>query len=397
MSVAPTIHPDDDILTPTVRRFLRRSLFWIGISTIIIIIAAIGLIFSNSIAGAGQPLGPDNPAPEGTKALVQVLGREGVEVSITSSLDATENAIGDAVGTTLLVHDPEAILTEEQWEQVAELADTIVLIEPGFTALTVLAPDVYQSGVVDEADLDAGCRVDAAQTAGTISGGGLGYRSEDSSVEACFDSGDDTYSLIQTQQGAATVTVFGATDTLTNGRIVEKGNAALALGLLGSQPQLVWYTPGLDDYDDAPATIADFSPGWVFPVSLTLVLVFIATAIWRGRRFGPLIVENLPVTVRSSETMYGRARLYQHSSVRLHAIDSLRIGTIDRLSKLVGLPRLATVDEVVTTVAAISGRSLPDVRLLLVDAVPTNDRELLELSDQLLLLEGAVISALRST
>ena len=397
MSVAPTIHPDDDILTPTVRRFLRRSLFWIGISTIIIIIAAIGLIFSNSIAGAGQPLGPDNPAPEGTKALVQVLGREGVEVSITSSLDATENAIGDAVGTTLLVHDPEAILTEEQWKQVAELADTIVLIEPGFTALTVLAPDVYQSGVVDEADLDAGCRVDAAQTAGTISGGGLGYRSEDSSVEACFDSGDDTYSLIQTQQGAATVTVFGATDTLTNGRIVEKGNAALALGLLGSQPQLVWYTPGLDDYDDAPATIADFSPGWVFPVSLTLVLVFIATAIWRGRRFGPLIVENLPVTVRSSETMYGRARLYQHSSVRLHAIDSLRIGTIDRLSKLVGLPRLATVDEVVTTVAAISGRSLPDVRLLLVDAVPTNDRELLELSDQLLLLEGAVISALRST
>ena len=396
MSTAPTIHPDDDVLTPTVRRFLRRSLFWIGISTIIIIIAAIGLVFSNSVAGTGQSLGPENPAPEGTKALVQVLGREGVDVAITSSLRATEDAITSAGGTTLLVHDPEAILTEEQWEQAAGLADTIVLVEPGFTALTVLAPDVYQSGAVDDEELEAGCRIDAAEAAGTIMGGGLGYRTDDDSLDACFESGNDTYSLIQLDRDGATVIVLGASDALTNGRIVEKGNAALALTLLGSQPQLVWYTPGLDDYDDAPVTVAEFSPAWVFPVSLTLVLVFIAVAVWRGRRFGPLIVENLPVTVRSSETMYGRARLYQHSSARLHAIDSLRIGTIDRLSKLVGLPRLATVDEVVTTVAAISGRREPDVRMLLVDAVPQNDRDLLELSDQLLLLEGAVSSALRS-
>lgn len=396
MSVAPTVHPDDDILTPTVRRFLRRSLFWIGISTIIIIIATIGLVFSNSIAGSGEPLGPANPAPEGTKALVQVLGHEGVDVAITGSLGATAKAIDDPAGTTLVVHDPEAILTEQQWRRAADLADTIVLVEPGFLALTVLAPDVYQSGAVDEEQLSAGCRLDAADRAGSISGGGLGYRSEDGAVTACFSSGDETYSLVQVERGDSVVTVFGATDTLTNGRIVEKGNAALALGLLGTQPNLVWYTPGLDDYDDAPATVADFSPGWVFPVSLTLILVFIATAIWRGRRFGPLIVENLPVTVRSSETMYGRARLYQHSSARLHAIDSLRIGTIDRLSKLVGLPRLATVDEVVSTVAAISGRQGPEVRMLLVDSVPQNDKDLLELSDQLLLLEAAVTTALRS-
>ncbi len=39
----------------------------------------------------------------------------------------------------------------------------------------------------------------------------------------------------------------------------------------------------------------------------------IAAAFWRGRRFGPLVVENLPVTVRASETMLGRARLYEKS------------------------------------------------------------------------------------
>lgn len=405
MSTAPTIHPDDDILTPTVRRFLRRSLFWIGIATIIVIIATIGLLFAGSIAGTGQPLGPGNPAPEGTKALARVLEQQGVDVTVTDGLDATADAIDDAAGTTLLVHDPDAILTEEQWERAADLADTLVLVDPGFEALTVIAPDVYQAGIVDEGTVEAGCGFAPAQTAGTITRGGSGFRTDedaeqgagDRGLTTCFDSGDDTFSLIRLDEGAKSITVFGATDTLTNGRIVEKGNAALALGLLGSQPALVWYTPGLDDYDDAPATVADFAPGWVFPVSLTLVLIFIAIAIWRGRRFGPLIVENLPVTVRSSETMLGRARLYERSSARLHAIDTLRIGTIDRLSKLVGLPRLATVDEVVRSVAALSGPQEPQVRMLLVDAIPQNDRHLIELSDQLLLLEGAVADAVRST
>lgn len=396
MSLAPPAYAEDEVLTPTVRRFLRRSLFWIGISVIILVIAAIGLVFSGEVSGSGEPLGPDNPAPEGTRAVVQVLGREGVDVSITSSLRATEDAIDETADTTLVVYDIDAILTADQWQRVAGLADTIVLIEPGFTALTELAPDVYQSGSVDDEDIEAGCRLDAAQAAGTITGGGSGYRTDGGGLTTCFESGDDTYSVIQIEDGAQTITVLGAVDTLTNGRIVERGNAALALGLLGSQPSLVWYTPGLDDYDDAPATVADFAPGWVFPVSLTLILVFIAIAVWRGRRFGPLIVENLPVTVRSSETMLGRARLYEHSSARLHAIDTLRIGTIDRLSKLVGLPRLATIDEVVTSVAALSGRQEPQVRLLLVDANPRSDKELLELSDQLLILEGAVADAVRS-
>ena len=395
MSLAPVASADDDILTPTVRRFLRTAVFWIAITTIILVIAVVGLLFSGAMLAGEEPLGPDNPAPEGAKALVEVLRHEGVDVSMTTSLDSAEMAIGDPAGTTLVVHDPDGILTEKQWGDVAELAQTIVLIDPGYAALTELAPDVYQSGYVADRELEAGCRLDAAQAAGTISGEGAGFRTTGATVATCFDSGDDTYSLVQVDHGRAAITVLGATEALTNGRIVESGNAALALNLLGGQPALVWYTPGLEDVDDAPVTADQLSPDWVVPVLLTLVLVFVATAVWRGRRFGPLIVENLPVTVRSSETMIGRARLYQHSSARLHAIDSLRIGTIDRLARLVGLPTLATVDEVVSSVAHLTGRNEPEVRLLLVDATPRSDRDLVSLSDQLLTLEAAVASRLR--
>jgi hypothetical protein len=93
--------------------------------------------------------------------------------------------------------------------------------------------------------------------------------------------------------------------------------------------------------------------------------------------------------------MFGRARLYEFGAARLRALDSLRIGTIQRLASSCGLPRLATVDEVVLAVEAVAGMQSGDIRRLLIDGVPANDRELVELSDQLLKLEHAVAAAVR--
>jgi hypothetical protein len=126
---------------------------------------------------------------------------------------------------------------------------------------------------------------------------------------------------------------------------------------------------------------------------LLLVVVFLAAAVWRGRRFGPLVVENLPVVVRAGETREGRARLYQRSSARLRAADALRVGTIGRLSRLVGLPTASTTTEVSDAVAAVTGRDPARVRDLLVDRVPATDRELIALSDDLAALERAVATA----
>jgi hypothetical protein len=127
-----------------------------------------------------------------------------------------------------------------------------------------------------------------------------------------------------------------------------------------------------------------------------LLLAGVAAGIWRGRRFGPIVVENLPVVVRASETMEGRARLYSRARARLRALDALRIGTVERLARAVGLPRTATIDEVVNASAALTGRDRSSVSALLLDAVPTNDSELVRLSDELLTLE-AEVAATRPT
>jgi hypothetical protein len=179
-----------------------------------------------------------------------------------------------------------------------------------------------------------------------------------------------------------------------NEGVERSGNAALALNLLGQHRTLVWYLPGLADRPvTGPPDLAALTPGWVTPVLLLLVLVFVAAAVWRGRRFGPLVVENLPVVVRAGETREGRARLYQRSSARLRAADALRIGTIGRLAALAGLPRTATTGEVADAVAALAGVDRQRIRGLLVDDLPTTDAELIALSDHLAELERATATA----
>jgi len=288
------------------------------------------------------------------------------------------------------------VLDDERAIDATELAETVVVLDPSGGVLAEIAPSVAQAGVTDGA-LDARCDVFAATQAGTISAEGTGFRLIESAagVTGCFPD-DDVFSLVRVEDGERTLTVLGTTEALTNESIDERGNAALALNLLGENESLVWYIPSAADLvGEQPATLGELSPPWVTPVIITVLLGGLAAAIWRGRRFGPLIVENLPVVVRSSETMLGRARLYQNNSTRLHALDSLRIGTIARLATACGLPRAADVEAVIATVANVTGTGIHDVRGLLLDAVPGTDRELVELSDRLLELERTVARVLR--
>jgi hypothetical protein len=384
------------VITPTARRAFTRSLFWIVAAVFILVIAVLGLGVVGS-ANSGIPLDPENPGPTGAMALAEVLRQQGVDVKVTSSLADTEDAIGSPESTTLVVHDTVGYLTDEQVARAVGLTGHVILIDPGFRELREVAPDVAQAGVVS-GTLEADCDVAAVRKAGSVSGAASGFRvtGDESGVITCLGSGDGVYSLVELSTDAGRLTLLGTTGALSNEQIIQDGNAALALNLLGETDELVWYLPSFADLEETgPETIGELTPPWVTPVLVLLVVTFIAAAIWRGRRFGPLIVENLPVTVRASETMLGRARLYEKSTSRLRALDSLRIGSVQRLAALAGLPRTATVDDVIASVASITGAQPGDIRRLLVEAEPTTDRDLIALSDALLTLERDVGRAVR--
>jgi hypothetical protein len=389
------------IVTPTVGRVIRRSLFWVGAFTVLVVVVVLVMLGSSGVKDANA-LSATNAAPSGAKALVEVLRQQGVTVTIADSFDDAAAAIDDPTNTTLFVYDRDFYLSDPLRERLPGITSRIVFLDPAYDDLSVIAPSVAQAGEV-EGELDADCELPSAATAESITGDGTGFRVVENSEEdaatdtaTCFGSGDEVYSLIRVTSGDDVVTVIGTMTALSNDAIANQGNAALALHLLGEKPNLVWYIPTPADIAGGePPTLAELTPSWVSPAIALTVIAVVLAALWRGRRLGPLVVENLPVTVRASETMRGRARLYERSSARLHALDSLRLGTIARVAVLCGLGQSASVEGIIAASAALTGRDPATVRSILVDAVPLNDRELVALSDELLTLERDVTTAVR--
>jgi hypothetical protein len=398
---APAVPPaaesaDAPAISSSPRQVARRSVGWIVVGVIALLIAAIGILTTGN-RSAGIPLDAANPAPAGAKAVVEVLRQQGVDVKIASSLaEVRDLAPGDG---TILVYDPNGYLDENRYAELQTRASTLVLVDPGFPALQSLAPDVHNAGSASRSGvLDASCSVPAADRAATIEptakSPALRISGSAASATGCFPTGGGGFAFVSDTADGTTVQLVGSTSVFDNESIARSGNAALALNLLGEHGSLVWYLPTLRDVPaSGPPDLNALTPGWVTPLVLLLVAVFLAAAVWRGRRFGPLVVENLPVLVRSGETMEGRARLYQRSSARLRALDSLRIGTIGRLGSAVGLPSTASVAEVCDSVAALTGTDRSTVRDLLVDARPRTDAQLVEMSDRLARLESATLAA----
>lgn len=386
----PTRAPADEA-----RRATRRARVTIGVVAAVVVAVIAGVFVLGLGGSGGQPLGPTSTQADGAKALVSVLREQGVRVVTTDSLAATRKAAAaDPEGTTVFAYDSGQYLPAASWKALAPLSAHTVVVDPGQAALDAIAPGVSAGPELD-GTLSPRCDLPALAEISQVTGSGTGYTvtsgaSETLGATTCLPlSGGKAFGLVQ----VGSVTILGASAALTNQSIVDDDNAALALTLLGDSSTLVWYQPSLADLPKGSGTLASLTPGWVTPGIALLAVAAIAAGVWRGRRFGPLVVERLPVVVRSTETTEGRARLYERSSARVHALDQIRIGTIGRLQKLTGLSRSSTVDDVVFRVAGLIGANPADVRATLVDTVPRDDKHLVSLSDALRDLESATARA----
>ncbi|HWL61092.1 MAG TPA: DUF4350 domain-containing protein [Microbacteriaceae bacterium] len=388
MSLAQT-----ELLTPTVRTWWRRSRYWFGAGALVLVIAVISLALGGT-GGGGEALDPRNPAPRGAKALAEVLRTQGVDVVVTDQYLGVVDALDDPTPTTLLIDDWQGILGEPSLKELTGLgAERLVLLDPTQAALDVALPGVRRSGVTSEPSEAIECALVLTRGLGEITGRSTLFDLGDASgVAGCYPTPGGLVRIAATGRTVA----FGPLDALSNERITESANAALALRVLGAEPRLIWYRPGLSEADVTVApTMADLSPGWVVPVMLLLVATFFAAVLWRGRRLGPLVVESLPSIVPADETVRGRGRMYARARARLRAADALRIGALGRLAVRLGQPASASIDELASAAAAVTGRRAETLRALLRDDDPRDDAALLRLATELTRLEQDVARATR--
>ncbi|MEU8438728.1 DUF4350 domain-containing protein [Streptomyces sp. NPDC029216] len=372
------------------------------------LLLALGVLLAAAVALAGLQTGdhhgrldPRSADRDGSRALAQLLKERGVRTRVVTNADEAAAAAGPR--TTLLVADPD-LLGAPQRRAIRSAIDLsggrTVLVAPGSTGLAELAPAARTKGFAHQRDLDPGCPLPTATTAGRAgTGDGFRYTTDLPGAAGCYPSDGHPTVLVlpSTTKGGDTV-LLGSERILLNRRLTEEGNASLALQLLGSRPELVWYLPTLADMPaDGPAedkTLLDLVPsGWYWAL-LQLFAAAALAALWRARRLGPLVTENLPVAIRASETTEGRARLYRKASARDRAATVLRAAARERLAALVGVPPSQAHDPAALT-AAVSAR-LPepdagrDVTTLLFGPTPADDAALVALADHLDALEREV-------
>ncbi|MFD7839659.1 DUF4350 domain-containing protein [Streptomyces sp. NPDC059761] len=364
----------------------------------ILLVAAVTLAALASGSRHGR-LDPRSADPDGSRAISELLQARGVTTRVVTTAREAASAAGP--GTTLLVTDPDR-LGETQRRAIRSAIDLsggrTVLLAPGSLSLPDLAPAARTKGTAFDQDLDPGCPLPAAASAGrATTGGDHRYTTDGATAAACYPSGGHpTLLVLPTGTKGGDTVLLGSETILLNKKLASEGNASLALQLLGSRPDLVWYLPSLAEVqDEDPAqeqSFLDLLPrGWSWAL-LQLFVAAVLAALWRARRLGPLVTEQLPVAIRASETTEGRARLYRKAGARDRAATVLRAATRERLAALVGVPP-AQAHDPAALLPAVSARlteSHQDLTGLLFGTTPTADAALVALADHLDALEREV-------
>ncbi|MFF1295028.1 MULTISPECIES: DUF4350 domain-containing protein [unclassified Streptomyces] len=381
--------------SPTARQVWTRTR-GIALALVALLAAAVTIAVMRSDARHGN-LDPRSADPYGSRAVAELLADRGVSTRVVATLDEARAAA--APDTTLLVALPD-LLTHRQQTRLhsttAESGGRTVLVAPGSASVEGLAPDVTADPATSaDSTLEPDCDLPAARRAGAADTGGIRYTTTHLDADSCYPSQRLATLLRVPTTGDGDTVVLGAPDILRNDRLDEQGNASLALQLLGSRPHLVWYLPSLSDASaaaDDERSFFDLLPsGWRWG-TLQLFVAAALAALWRARRLGPLVPERLPVAIRASETVEGRARLYRKANARDRAAAALRSTTRTRLAPLVGVP-VSQAHAPEALLPALSahlhndGQTLP---ALLFGPPPGDDAALVSLADQLDALEREV-------
>ncbi|OZD42159.1 hypothetical protein CH252_27145 [Rhodococcus sp. 06-1477-1B] len=377
-----------------VRSRRKAALGWVALAVGLLLIALVGGTLVYGGYSQRAILDPESAGPDGSRAVVRLLEQQGVTVTVARDRAAAERALGTG-GATLVMRDAP-MLSDDGLRDLSDRAQHVVLVEPRSRSLDVLLEGSALGGFSADLSASAECSVPAAANAGTARVGEL--LQPGAGIEGCYPV-DGEFGLLHGEgEDGRSVTALDGLSVLTNTALPVDDNAALALGVLGQTDSLVWYVPSLSDADQGATapTLGDLTPGWVTPAMLLLLTAALAAAIWRGRRFGPLVAERLPVTVRATETTEGRARLYAASKDAPHALDELRRAARARLGRLLGLTARSSPHDVADAVASRLAADRAQVRGILVDDTPRTDRDLVAAADRLRDLEESVRAAVRT-
>lgn len=336
---------------------------------------------------SSEPLDPASARGNGTRAVAQVLGQHGVRVRIVRRAAELEDV--GVRGATVVLTRPQLLSAASLTRTMAaaEHARRLVIVDADAATVKALGLPVAGIEPVD-AEPDSVCNVS------WLTGLRLSFADVSYAVGAdgatCFGEGGQGAVDILPARGRAPETVLlGSRAALTNTTITADDNAAIAVRLLGPADRLVWFAPTLATADN-PAALGPTWPAWFHPAVWLAAAVVLVVMVWRGRRFGRLVVEPLPVVVPADETTRSRGQLYRKARDVPRVAAVLRLATRSRLAGYLGLAPNGHPETLIQRSAQAAGADPRRTAGLLYGADPPDEASMIELAQQLEQLERQV-------
>ncbi|MGR6997900.1 DUF4350 domain-containing protein [Yinghuangia aomiensis] len=192
MSTAPpsataSADTDEPIAPPTDRPAARRTTsvspdgaaIWRAVRMPLLLAALVLIVVAGTVLVTGGrergDLDPRAADPSGSRALAELLRRQGIDVTLVTDTTALLTAVEQTPDTTTVVVPFPERLTDAQLGAVGVLRPArTVLIAPESAALEAFGVDASDSGTVSTGVLQPRCTLPEAERAGSVSLGGRG-------------------------------------------------------------------------------------------------------------------------------------------------------------------------------------------------------------------------------
>lgn len=334
-----------------------------------------------------EPLDPASAKPDGTRAVAQVLGQHGVDVTITHRAGGLNSS--SVRGATVVLTRPQLLApaTLQRVMSTAESARRLVIVDADASTIKALDLPVRNVEPV-QSEPDSRCSIHWLDGL-RLSYADISYRPV-ATGHTCFGEGGQGAVAVLPAQGRAPETVLlGSHAALTNETVDDADNAAIALRTLGVSDRVAWFAPSLATADNDAAQGPAWPP-WFHPAIWLAAAVILIVMVWRGRRFGRLVPEPLPVVVPAGETTHSRGQLYLKAHDHTHAAAVLRLASRTRLARYLGLSPGDPAGTLIEQTARAAQHDPQRVADLLYGSDPPDDAAMTALAQDLQQLERQV-------
>lgn len=362
---------------------LLRRYWW----AVAVVAATVAIALIAGGPGSSKPAyDPTSTAPNGTKALVLLLGALGAHVDVGGTTLAGSTAL---VLTDRLNRDDRDRLLN--WVSAGH---RLIVTDPS-SSLANAADDSsgadqlgFGNGAVD-LHPDCNLGLDPVQTIRPL-GGDLLQAGLDET--GCFGLGAGDF-LVARPLGAGVVVVLGGPQLWTNANLNKSDNSVLAAVLLAPEPGAQVTVVGTSRVGGGHAGLLSLISPKLKELFWQLVIAFVLLALWRARRLGRPVAETLPVELPGSEIVVATGHLYQEAGHRDRAAGLLRDDLQRDLTRRLGLPRDAGPELVAGVTATRTRATKEEVYGVLTAPPPLSDAQLIELATTIETIRQEVNSA----